>query len=174
MCVTYFVLVHSPLIFSSLVSLFVFFFWKNKRRWGLHLNQKHLWFVKQGRKPSSAEELVGSHYAPQLEVKTCFDWEKKLQNWVDWMFSLGNYWRKISSGSCIRREMCTELKKDRKYKNGDKMQNNNTSPFEYITTRMNTLLHSDWTFFLLKGYSESAFFENRCRLVVNDESKRLN
>lgn len=38
------------------------------------------------------------------------------------------------------------------------MQNNNTSPFEYITTRMNTLLHSDWTFFLLKGYSESAFF----------------
>lgn len=111
MCVTYFVLVHSPLIFSSLVSLFVFFFWKNKRRWGLHLNQKHLWFVKQGRKPSSAEELVGSHYAPQLEVKTCFDWEKKLQNWVDWMFSLGNYWRKISSGSCIRREMCTELKK---------------------------------------------------------------
>lgn len=110
MCVTYFVLVHSPLIFSSLVSLFVFFFWKNKRRWGLHLNQKHLWFVKQGRKPSSAEELVGSHYAPQLEVKTCFDWEKKLQNWVDWMFSLGNYC-KISSGSCIRREMCTELKK---------------------------------------------------------------
>lgn len=54
------------------------------------------------------------------------------------------------------------------------MWNNNTSPFEYITTKMNTLLHSDWTFFLLKGYSESAFFENRCRLVVNDESKRLN